>query len=87
MEIRLVFKTGAVMVLDFADFLVFDVFGYKCTMVLGEEKLKNMIIGLSAWKGFDFMLDGEENRLGFKSNENCCKFCLVSEKSSNSGNN
>ena len=87
METQLVFKTGAVMVLNFADFLIFYVEEYKCTVVTGEKDLNVTIIGLPVWKGFDFVLDGDRNRLGFKPNENRCEFCSVSEgQPKNSGN-
>ena len=87
METQLVFGTGAVMVLNFADFLVFDSGDYKCAVVIGEKGFNVTVIGLSAWRGFDFMLDGDRNRLGFKPNENQCKFCSVSEGRAKNNNN
>ena len=79
METRISFETGAVMVLNFADFLPFEVEGNKCSLFIGDEQNDLLIIGLSAWKGFDLVLDGDRNRIGFKPNENCCKFCSISE--------
>ena len=87
METKLVFGTGAVMVLNFADFLVFDSDDYKCTPVIGDKDLNVTKIGLSALKGFDFVLNGDRNRIEFKPNGNLCKFCSVSEGHTDSSNN
>ena len=77
---QLIFETGAAMVLDLADFLVFKVDEYKCAVFIGDENTNLLIVGLSAWKGFDLVLDGDKNRLGFKPNKNLCQFCSVSDR-------
>ena len=74
METQLVFKTGTVMVLNFADFLIFYMEEYKCTIVTGEKDLTITTIGLPVWRGFDFVLDDNRNRFRFKPNENRCEF-------------